>query len=779
MSLFDDKSCGCGQPPHPVLPDIPAGLPTLPLRQSDGFMGYREAMLSQIPTQPALQGWRARGSFDLGVMLLESWAYVLDVTGFYDARVAERAYIGTAPDALSAQRLADLLGYQPRGAMAATVRVAIQVDGADPVSVPKGTGFRSGAFDGNPPQVFEADADSTAWPQRNGWTLAPVRNTGFDGRLRFAARAAPPAGAVILVTDGGSQTAAARVVSVAPETGQDGERYQTVQLSGDGVSSLSVADVSTLSVSILRLALSPTPYGTAYDAAGGTLILDSLYSQLQVPSAAAVEIDGQFTPVQITATNPTTVTVTTSSSGSGSGSGSSSPPPPILAVTKVTISPAPSLPQGHSLTLHAGPVAAGSPISPASMTVGSSDIAGDGTLVSPIPPLGDAPASGTVILTGQRDAGAAIDGTVLEDGSGGARFAVATGADPIDPPLVPPVDLLGNVVLAVRGETVADETLGSADESKPFNSFTLAKKPLVWREDSSQPLGRRPDLVVRVDGIAWTRVDTLFGQKPDAKVYIVRQQPDGTGLIGFGDGKRGARPQSGVGNVHASYRFGAGAATPPPGSISQFVRMAPGLKSVSGPLAASGGADSETADDLKTAAPASALTIGRAVSLDDFEALALSYPGILNAAAGWYWDEEHQRAAAKIWIIAAGADPSDDLQLWLAGQAATDMVVTVDEATAAPFSALAVALGIAPDHDAATVRAAAHDALFDDATGFLSPRRQTIGLPLFRSALVAAIHAVPGVVAVTSITFDGEEMKRAVDPGAGGWFDLSAGASIS
>jgi hypothetical protein len=54
-------------------------------------------------------------------MLLESWAYVLDVTGFYDARIAERAYLQTAPDAAQAQRAVDLLGYQPRGAVSATV----------------------------------------------------------------------------------------------------------------------------------------------------------------------------------------------------------------------------------------------------------------------------------------------------------------------------------------------------------------------------------------------------------------------------------------------------------------------------------------------------------------------------------------------------------------------------------------------------------------------------------------------------------------------------------
>jgi hypothetical protein len=52
---------------------------------------------------------------------------------------------------------------------------------------------------------------------------------------------------------------------------------------------------------------------------------------------------------------------------------------------------------------------------------------------------------------------------------------------------------------------------------------------------------------------------------------------------------------------------------------------------VRGPLACIGGADAETADDIKATGPASALTLGRAVSLLDFEAMAQRYTGVVNA----------------------------------------------------------------------------------------------------------------------------------------------------
>jgi hypothetical protein len=184
-------------------------------------------MLDAIPGKPVLTDWRARGEADLGVMLLEAWAYVLDVTGFYDARTAERAFIGTAPDQAGAQRLAALLGHRARGAMAARAMLALEADGADPVALPRSTAFRSEPFDKEAPQVFELDAATVIWPQRNRWRLAPVRDPHFDGTLRFLPRRGPAAGAVLLVTNG-TIVRAGRVAAVEPETGQDGAPYLRV-----------------------------------------------------------------------------------------------------------------------------------------------------------------------------------------------------------------------------------------------------------------------------------------------------------------------------------------------------------------------------------------------------------------------------------------------------------------------------------------------------------------------------------------------------------------------
>ena len=371
-----------------------------------------------------------------------------------------------------------------------------------------------------------------------------------------------------------------------------------------------------------------------------------------------------------------------------------------------------------------------------------------------------------------------MTGNLVEEGDGAARFDHDPAIGPFQASLTPPVVLFGNVVEVVRGETVIGEVLGSGNAALPFNNFSLKKKPLTWVEDSSRPDGRRPELTVRVNDIEWERVDTFFGYGPKDRVYLVRQDEAGAATIYFGDGVTGARVPTGTQNIRADYRFGAGAAKPPPGTVNQIAVPMRNLSAVHGPLQAIGGADAETVDELRAEAPKSALTLGRAVSLADFEALTRSYPGVLNAAAGWGWDGRRQRSTVKLWIIADGGDPSNDLVNWLKDQAAIGLSISAAEAGEAPFSTLSITLKIAAKHDPEIVRAAALSALFEPKTGFLAPANVQIGKPLFRSELTHRLHQVPGVASVAAILLDGMAMGYAIKPGTGKWFNLEAGTTV-
>lgn len=754
----------CCSPAGRPAPDIPAGLSSLP-RQLTDFPHSRQAMLQAIQAHPALSGWTADSAHDLGVMLIEAWAYVLDITGLYDRMVAERSYLGTAADDAIAAEIVALTGYRPRPAMVARVRLALEARGRDPVAVPASTGFRSQPFGSEPAQVFELLEPATAWPQRNRWALAPHRLATCDGVLRFAASEGPLAGAVVSVKSGGLAHAARIGASdVAPAA--DGERYRTVTLDPPLPAAFAGQPLASMRVGILGLQVFPSPLVAATTggprAWGSTwVILDALYPALQAGQAGAIEIDGTLHAIVLTS-----VTIHPHLQSVGSGGATATIP-----LTRIDFAAVAGLESAAAVRCHLVPKPAGLPTRPAETRVTLAMIQSNGRLAEPAPALNEASASGAAFAMGRRTRGFDLPGTVelapvpryvpgaSVDGSGAGALET-------------PVAILGNVVTAIRGETVANEVLGSGNAQVPGQRFVLKKKPLSWMEDAAAASGRSPRITLRVDGVAWRYVESFYGRGGNERVFAIEMAPDGTATIVGGDGERGARFPSGVSNIMASYAFGAGAAKPPPGSISQFARAVAGLSRVLQPLEAWGGADAESAAEMRQLAPAGALTLGRAVSLADFEAMVRGYSGVLNAAVAYSWDAGRQTAVVTAWIIADSGDPSATLAAYLAARAAPGLAIRVQPAEAVVLPVFDVAIVAAAGHASETVRAAVRAALFDPATGLLVPRNVPVAAPLFRSRLLAALHAVPGVAQVSSISLAGGPMPKALVPGEGLWFDF-------
>jgi hypothetical protein len=211
--------------------------------------------------------------------------------------------------------------------------------------------------------------------------------------------------------------------------------------------------------------------------------------------------------------------------------------------------------------------------------------------------------------------------------------------------------LLGNVAAASHGESIRNEVLGDADAAVPFQRFTLRKKPVTLL--AGQGGQAESSLTVRVDGIAWTEVATLYGRGPREEVYVTRLDDDGTMTVQFGDGAMGARPLTGHANLIASYRQGSGvAARVPAHSLTTLLDRPAGVKKVDNPLPAGGGADPESPERTRTTAPGSVRTFGRAVSLRDFEDGALTQGEVAKARAAWVWTG-HRRV---VHLTVAGAD---------------------------------------------------------------------------------------------------------------------------
>ncbi|MBV8138812.1 MAG: putative baseplate assembly protein [Deltaproteobacteria bacterium] len=189
-----------------------------------------------------------------------------------------------------------------------------------------------------------------------------------------------------------------------------------------------------------------------------------------------------------------------------------------------------------------------------------------------------------------------------------------------------------NVARATHGETFT-EVLGSGDASQSNQVFTLKRPPLTYVA-AATPSGAASTLEVRVNDLEWQEVPALFGAAPTDQDYIVRLEDDGTTTVTFGDGVTGARLPSGNQNVAATYRTGIGVdGNVDAGALTILQTRPPGIRSVTNPLAASGGAGPEVLDRARQNAPLKVLTLDRIVALDDYENFARAFAGIGKAQA--------------------------------------------------------------------------------------------------------------------------------------------------
>src|SRR5262249_1586055 len=82
--------------------------------------------------------------------------------------------------------------------------------------------------------------------------------------------------------------------------------------------------------------------------------------------------------------------------------------------------------------------------------------------------------------------------------------------------------------------------------------------------------------------------------------------------------------------------------------------------------------------------------------------------------------------------------------------------------------------------DTPTVLAAVRDALEAAGHGLLQPESQGIGNTLFRSAIFETVLAVPGALAVSALTLDGEPFEPyGRNPGSGRYFDFEGALSVT
>jgi predicted phage baseplate assembly protein len=793
VSLRALNDCGCCTGVRAGVPGVVfnrPGLSALAYRSAT-WHEFRSSLLAALSdrARPQLAGLATRDDDDFTIALLDAVAAMGDVLTFYGERIASESFLRTAAERRSILELARLIGYELRPGVAAATVLAFMVEdppgAVAPALAPRvatvdiGVKVQSIPGHGETPQTFETIEPLEArveWNAMKPKRTAPQSLTSSPDAVMLAGTSTGlAAGDVLLLAAGTPGTAvgstdweARRVAQVTVDFAAERTEVRLdARLAADTFSPSdtvrvyalrtkaaafghNAADWTTMS-SNFKCAYLKRPDGCSLttseltnwpsfdrvftaDVTSGTisasLDLDAVHPVtsdswlvLSTPSAARLyTVDGAVvtgrTAFGISA-KVTRVTI------DGSGFTLFEPARRALSVHA----------QAEELTL------AEVPIDPP-VTDGSAQIVVDR-------PLAELPAGRVVLLTGtDAETGEkASDEMILDylEDIGGYGLLAFTSA-PLHTYLLDTLTIHANVARATHGETVS-EVLGAGNAAKPFQRFTLKQPPLTHVRNPTTSGGTASTLEVRVNGLRWDEVPSFHGRGPAERIFVTRLDDDGKTVVQFGDGVHGARLPTGQENVRASYRKGIGlGANVRPGQLSTLLTKPLGIKDATNPIAATGGDEPEVRNAARENAPLTVLTLGRVVSLRDYEDFARAYAGIAKALATWSWDGE--RRGVFVTVAGPGGTPVDSevLDLLLGAiRAAGDPHVPLRVATyrKATFTT-AFHLKSGPAHQKALVHEAAVAAL-RDAFSFAA---RAFGQPVALSDVIATIAGVPGVIGV-------------------------------
>lgn len=306
------------------------------------------------------------------------------------------------------------------------------------------------------------------------------------------------------------------------------------------------------------------------------------------------------------------------------------------------------------------------------------------------------------------------------------------------------VKVYANVAPATHGETVR-EVCGAGEAGTAFQRFSLRRSPLTYLP-APTPAGVRSTVAVRVNDLLWHELDTLLEAGEIDRVYAMTADDAGLTTVQFGDGKTGARLPTGKENVRAEYRVGLGAAgNVRAEAVTQLAHRPLGVKEVTNPLPATGGADADTVEQIRVNAPLGVMALDRLVSVADYADFTRNYAGIDKAVARRV--TVGTQPTVHVTYAATDDAPLDN---------SSDLIVNLHEALldyGDPLVAVQLArrdlliliisagVGLEPDYEWESVEQKVRAALYDG-LGFA---RRSLAQPVYLSEVQAIIQTVKGV----------------------------------
>jgi hypothetical protein len=382
------------------------------------------------------------------------------------------------------------------------------------------------------------------------------------------------------------------------------------------------------------------------------------------------------------------------------------------------------------------------------------------------------------------------------------RFPLCLSARRPDVGLIRNVSVArGNLVLADHGLTTSETiNLGIPLDAGPGYRLGLSRGPLtlecepddlaydpttarpnVERRDlSCSPREARPAVAVLAtfpgEVELWTPVPDLLDSTPFDTSFVAEIDDDGRAILRFGDAEYG-RMIDGATGFAAVYRVGNGRAGNV-GHDSLFHVALPGGSSATGrietvrnPIAATGGVDAETIEEVRRLAPdAFRAEQFRAVTEADYRAAALKRPEVSGAVAAFRW-------TGSWYTVFVGIDPTDpsDVETGPTGlprlRPAFERLIRAQltryrlagydlELRPPRFAPVELDLDVCVSggHFRGDVLRAIRDAMGNRTLpggrlGFFHPSNFTFGQAVYASRIYAAVEAVEGVDSLVIIRF--------------------------
>jgi hypothetical protein len=360
---------------------------------------------------------------------------------------------------------------------------------------------------------------------------------------------------------------------------------------------------------------------------------------------------------------------------------------------------------------------------------------------------------------------------------------------------------LGNIVLADHGLTIEDEPLGVVPQPHLFLSpaggaarcqppaaaavpprFTPVLKegplthaaPLDLAAASANASMNRAvasalpaiELTGAANGkaTAWTPARDLLNSRADDREFVVEVENDRSAALRFGDDRHGRRPDPGT-VFSATYRVGNGAQGNIGADALAHIVAAPGISgaiaAVRNPLAAAGGTEPASLEEVRQAAPGAFRTQERAVTPADYAAVAGRSPQIQQAAATLRWTGSWRT----VFLTAdrAGGEAVDagfkrELRGFVEPYRMAGQDLEVDAPRPVPLE-ITLRVCVRPDHFRGDVKAEllkvfSRRTLPDGSRALFHPDNFTFGQPVYLSRIYATAQAVDGVASVEVTQFE-------------------------